>query len=84
MGHLITFRRLFRVVFEPLNAVGHVTQNFMNFCMGTVFWVTAAAIYERVHPPEDSIHPFRYHDKEDYGMDHFVRTWSYMFIDWKP
>ena len=70
----LSLDRYMRAVFEPHNAMAHVTQNFMNFCMGTVFWVTAAAIYERVNPPEDLHHPFRYHDKEDYGMNYVVRT----------
>ncbi len=59
----LSLDRYMRAVFEPHNAMAHVTQNFMNFCMGTVFWVTAAAIYERVNPPEYSSYPFRHYDK---------------------
>ena len=36
---------------EPHNALVQVTQNWLNFCMGTMFWFTSAAIYYRVNPP---------------------------------
>lgn len=38
------------VIFEPHNALVHASQNFLNFCMGTLFWVSAAALYYKVNP----------------------------------
>jgi hypothetical protein len=37
-------------IFEPHNALVHASQNFLNFCMGTIFWVTSAALYYKVNP----------------------------------
>lgn len=37
-------------IFEPHNALVHASQNFLNFCMGTMFWVTSAALYYKVNP----------------------------------
>ncbi len=42
-----------QTIFEPHNALVHVSQNFFNFCMGTVFWVTVASVYFRVNPIDD-------------------------------
>ena len=38
-----------------------VTQNWLNFCMGTLFWFAAAAIYHRVNPPNDPFESFIKH-----------------------
>ncbi len=42
-----------QTIFEPHNALVHVSQNFFNFCMYTIYWVAAAAIHFRVNPIQD-------------------------------
>jgi hypothetical protein len=39
-----------QTIFEPHNALVHVSQNFFNFCMSTLFWVAGAVVYYRVNP----------------------------------
>ena len=39
-----------QTIFEPHNALVHVSQNFFNFAMYTIFWVATASIYFKVNP----------------------------------
>ena len=43
-----------QTIFEPHNALVHVSQNFFNFCMGTIFWFTTASVYYKVNPIEEN------------------------------
>ena len=49
-----------QTIFEPHNALVHVSQNFFNFMMYTIVWVAAATIHFRVNPPVDAS------DRSDY------------------
>jgi len=51
------------VIFEPHNALAHASQNFLNFCMGTLFWVSSTALYYKVNPIGGS----RREGEVDYG-----------------
>jgi hypothetical protein len=58
---------------EPHNALVQVTQNWLNFCMGTIFWFTSAAIYYRVNPPRvgsvtSGLNGRRFDDSQDSGL----------------
>jgi hypothetical protein len=54
---------------EPHNAMVQVTQNWLNFCMGTMFWFTSAAIYYRVNPPKAGSYTGRsFEDEEEPGL----------------
>ena len=43
-----------QTIFEPHNALVHVSQNFFNFMMYSIYWITAAAVYFRVNPIADN------------------------------
>jgi len=47
---LLNITTYLNTAMEPHNALVQVTQNWLNFCMGTIFWFTSAAIYYRVNP----------------------------------
>ncbi len=70
---------------EPHNALVQVTQNWLNFCMGTIFWFTSAAIYYRVNPPRagsvtSGLGGRKFQDDEDSGL-YKIFQWANKFQD---
>ena len=53
-----------QTIFEPHNALVHVSQNFFNFMMYSIYWIVTATIYYRVNPP-----PEDYDRSDDYYYD---------------
>ncbi len=52
-----------QTIFEPHNALVHVSQNFLNFCMGTIFWLATASVYYRVNPVSNNRNDDYYYDR---------------------
>lgn len=70
---------------EPHNALVQVTQNWLNFCMGTIFWFTSAAIYYRVNPAvagsvTSGFKVRKFDDDDDSGL-YKIFQWANKFQD---